>query len=41
MILYLGFPIVSFIVSVEKQWSPEQISGYLAKEGKRISTESI
>lgn len=25
----------------EKQWSPEQISGYLAKEGKRISTESI
>ena len=25
----------------EKQWSPEQISGYLVKEGKRISTESI
>ena len=25
----------------EHQWSPEQISGYLAKEGKRISTESI
>lgn len=25
----------------ERQWSPEQISGYLAKENKRISTESI
>ena len=25
----------------EKQWSLEQIFGYLAKEGKRISTESI
>lgn len=25
----------------EKQWSPEQISGYLKKEGKHISTESI
>lgn len=25
----------------EKQWSPEQISGYLEKEDKNISTESI
>ena len=25
----------------EKQWSPEQISGYLKNEGKHISTESI
>lgn len=25
----------------EKQWSPEQISGYLGKKGKSISTESI